>query len=322
MGYLNDLAGSLDSSVASLISGYLQAPRKYKVFYIKKKGSDKLREVAQPSPDVKNVQRAIASTLLNQLPIHSCAKAYIKDLSIYDNAKEHKTNTYILKMDFRDFFPSIRPNDLLLCLEKNSIKLNDFEYTILKHYLFWRKRGDNGLRLCIGAPSSPIISNIVMYDIDCKIDSICQALNIPYTRYADDLTFSSNSIDTLNIVFDKVKNIISSQESPRLIINHNKTKFIGKGRSRRITGVIITNDGQVGVGRYLRKRVRALLHLYSNNRIKVNDIPYLQGMLSHVKNIELKYHEELLKKYNESLIKRLNLDASRIIKENRRNGVI
>lgn len=315
MSYLNDLANSMDGSVVSLISGYLQAPKKYKVFYIKKKGSDKLREVAQPSPDVKNVQRAVVSTLLYKLPIHSSAKAYVKGLSIYDNAKEHKDNIFLLKMDFKNFFPSIRPDDLLLCLRKNGIDISDFEYNILKHYLFRRERGDNTLRLCIGAPSSPIISNIVMYDLDCKIVSFCEGIDVPYTRYADDLTFSSDSVDKLNVVFEFIQKLLYSCESPRLNINKSKTRFVGKGRSRRVTGVIISNDGNLGIGRYLRKKIKALVHLYNNGGVKVKDIPYLQGMLSHIRSIEPGYYDSLRLKYGDELFKRLNLEASRISKK-------
>ncbi|MBN7767330.1 retron St85 family RNA-directed DNA polymerase [Pectobacterium brasiliense] len=315
MSYLEHLALSLNSSVASLISGYLKAPQKYKVFKIRKKNNKSFREIAQPSPDIKNIQRAITSTLLKNIPIHPCAKAYIEGLSIYNNAYEHRENNYLLKMDFKNFFPSITPNDLLLCFKRNNIELNNFEYNILKHYLFWRKRGERSLRLCIGAPSSPTISNIVMYEFDCKIHEYCITHNIPYTRYADDLTFSSNEIEKLHAIYDYVTSVILENKSPNITINDSKTRYIGKGRSRRVTGVIITNEGKLGVGRYLRKKVKALLYIYNNKDLRKEDIPYLQGMLAHIKNIEPSYYEKLLQKYEPSLLSRLGKEAATIIKE-------
>lgn len=313
MNYLEKIATSLNCSVSELITGYVKAPKKYKIFFIKKKNSNKLREVAQPAADVKKVQRAIVASILKDLPIHSCAKAYIDETSIFDNAVEHKENTYLLKMDFKDFFPSIKPDDLYFYLIKNKIELNSFEYTILKNYLFWKKKGEKELRLCIGAPSSPIISNIVMYNIDCQLSEYCIDRNIPYTRYADDLTFSSNNIEDLRLVREYVLDTLSGTISPKLFVNEKKTKLVGKGRSRRITGVVITNDGELGVGRYLRKKVKALVHLYNNDSINKSDIPYLQGMLSHIKNIEPAYYEKIHNKYNENLFIRLGKDSARII---------
>ncbi|WP_312080261.1 retron St85 family RNA-directed DNA polymerase [Leclercia sp.] len=315
MNYLDTLSASLNCSVTSLITGYVTAPKKYKTFFIQKKNGKGMREVAQPSPDVKKVQRAIVETLLVSVPVHSSAKAYIDNTSIYDNAEPHCNNYFLLKMDFKDFFPSIKPQDLIFFLKKNNIQLNSFEINIISNYLFRRKRGEKKLRLCIGAPSSPAISNIVMYDIDCKISDYCTVHNIPYTRYADDLSFSSNDIDKLKKLHIYVKSIILESKTPTLYINEEKTKFIGKGRSRRITGVVISNEGNLGVGRYARKKIRALVHLYNSGTINKVDIPYLQGMLAHIKNIEPNYYKKLLLAHGKELFIRLGKDTAEIISE-------
>lgn len=315
MDYLDRLALTLNCSVVTLISNYVSAPKKYKTFYIKKKKGNGLREVAQPSPEVKSVQRAIVSTLLCHIPVHDCAKAYIEHTSIYDNALPHKENYFLLKMDFKDFFPSIRPQDLTYFLKKNDVHLNSLETNIISHYLFRRRRGEKKLRLCIGAPSSPIISNIVMYDIDCAIFDYCRKEEIPYSRYADDLTFSSNDIKKLIKLRIYVSKIINESSLPKLQINMEKTKLVGRGRSRRVTGVIITNEGSLGVGRFLRKKLRALIHLYSNQKLQKSDIPYLQGMLSHTKSIEPNYYEKLLKAHGKGLFRRLGVDSAAIIAE-------
>jgi RNA-directed DNA polymerase len=319
MSYLDKLSQSSNCSVVSLISDYIKAPKKYKTFYIKKKNGKGLREVAQPSPDVKNIQRSIVETLLVDIPIHACAKAYVENTSIYDNAEPHSKSEFILKVDFKDFFPSIKPQDLVFFLKKNGVNLSAFELNIISHYLFRRKKGEKKLRLCIGAPSSPIISNIVMYDIDCNICDYCEREGIPYTRYADDLTFSSNDLASLERVYTYISKIISESKYPKLQINDRKTKFVGKGRSRRVTGVVITNDGNLGVGRYLRKKIRAMLHLYSTGEIKKSHIPYLQGMLSHINNIEPEYINKLLLKHGDALFRQLGKDAALVIAKMKRS---
>ncbi|EJH2658838.1 retron St85 family RNA-directed DNA polymerase [Salmonella enterica] len=319
MSYIDSLSRVLNCSVMSLISGYIKASKKYKVFYIKKKNGKGLREIAQPAPDVKEIQRAIVNTLLTTLPVHDCAKAYIKETSIFNNAEPHKDNKYILKIDFENFFYSIKPQDLYPYLLREDIKLTQFEYEIISHYLFRRKKGEKKLRLCIGAPSSPIVSNIVMYDFDCILSDYCNLNNIAYTRYADDLTLSSESYDKIMNAYDFIIKTISDLKKPELKINANKTKIIGKGRSRRITGVVISNAGELGVGRFLRKKIRALTHLYSKNKLSEKDIPYLLGMLAHIKNIEPSYYESLAKIHGDCLFKKLGKDSYKILESRRKS---
>ncbi|MCW2453051.1 UNVERIFIED_ORG: RNA-directed DNA polymerase [Rahnella aquatilis] len=315
MNYLNKIAENINRSVPYLIRNYISAPREYKVFYIDKKNSKEKREVAQPSESVKEIQRSIVDTLLKDMPIHTCAKAYMEGLSIYNNAEPHKDKKYLLKLDFKNFFPSIKPADLTFFFEKNNLLFGAFENTIIANYLFWRKKGERNLSLCIGAPSSPIISNIVMYDIDNEISSYCLKNEIIYTRYADDLTFSADQIGILEETYNFILKLINKTEHPKLFLNEAKTRYIGRGRSKRVTGVVITNDGNLGVGRYLRKKVRAMIYLYNKKRLKRKDIPYLHGILSHINNIENDFYIKLKLQYGDKLFMTLYQESLIISKE-------
>ena len=140
------------------------APRRYKTFLIPKR-SGGMREIAQPAREVKLLQRAIVRRVLANLPIHDAAKAYRQGLSIRDNAKPHSGNGPILKMDFKDFFPSIRSADWEQYCTRNAILMgNDISYT--SQILFRRVTGEHLLKLSIGAPSSPSLSNILLFDFD------------------------------------------------------------------------------------------------------------------------------------------------------------
>ena len=87
------------------------APRRYKEFKMPKRQGG-FRHMAQPAREVKALQRALVKHYLEKLPIHSSAMAYERGTSIRLNAERHaKVNGPILKLDFRDFFPSIRPSD-------------------------------------------------------------------------------------------------------------------------------------------------------------------------------------------------------------------
>lgn len=89
-----------------------KAPKKYRVYYIPKRTSG-LRAIAQPTKELKQIQRFLVSELKSILPIHSSAMAYRWGVSIKDNAECHKNNSYMLKMDFQNFFNKIKPEFFL-----------------------------------------------------------------------------------------------------------------------------------------------------------------------------------------------------------------
>ena len=86
------------------------APHRYKVFYIPKRNGS-MRRIAQPSKEVKLLQRVMVEKFLQFMPIHPAATAYNAGCSIVKNAKIHASDGPILKMDFKDFFPSIKKSD-------------------------------------------------------------------------------------------------------------------------------------------------------------------------------------------------------------------
>ena len=158
------------------------APSRYKTFQIPKR-SGGMREIAQPAREVKLLQRALAGRILANLPIHSAAKAYRQGLSIRDNAKPHSGDSPILKMDFKEFFPSIRSADWEhYCVRNALLKQEDISYT--SQILFRRVTGEHLLKLSIGAPSSPSLSNILLFDFDGLVADEAAKRGIVYTRYA------------------------------------------------------------------------------------------------------------------------------------------
>ncbi len=165
---------------------------RYKKYQIPKKKKGEFRTVGQPAKEVKLLQRWIVENLLHGLPIHECATAYAKGSSIKSNALVHANNPYILKLDFHKFFPSIVPRDFIGHFNKYSDnKLSKDELKFIANILFWKETRKSELNLIIGAPSSPIVSNTVMYDFDEEVNKYCIDNRMKYTRYADDMCISS-----------------------------------------------------------------------------------------------------------------------------------
>ncbi|WP_241612732.1 reverse transcriptase domain-containing protein, partial [Rosenbergiella epipactidis] len=150
-------------------------PKKYKVYSIPKRNGGE-RVIAQPTKEIKNIQSDLINHLRGILKVHDVATAYRDGLGIKHNAEKHSKNQYLLKMDFSSFFNSITPEILLDCFLLNEIKLSKNDVLILRNVLFWNKSKENNgkLSLSVGAPSSPFISNAIMYSFDCEVNALCE----------------------------------------------------------------------------------------------------------------------------------------------------
>jgi RNA-directed DNA polymerase len=116
-------------------------------------------------------------------------------------------------------------------------------------------------RLTIGAPTSPTLSNAVCYDMDTQLSEISKRLEITYSRYADDLFFSTMHPNVLSVLEPIVVSTIANLTLPRgLAINTAKTRHSSKRRTRRVTGIILGSDGKPYIGRELKRKIRAMIH--------------------------------------------------------------
>lgn len=262
------------------------APLRYKVFEIPKRdGSPRI--VSQPAREVKAIQRWLVKDLSTILPIHSAATAYQKGTSIKINADRHVRSNFILKMDFKDFFPSIKFDDICAHLQKYAAKRYDNSASeMISRVCSWAPNRSPPLRLCIGAPSSPLLSNSILYDFDCLINAIATRDNVTYTRYADDLTFSSFSPDVLKPYPDIVKNISASLAYPSLVVNTRKTVFASKADLRMVTGITLTSDHHLSVGRERKRLARSMFYRFTRNLLNAKEVEKMWGLLSFVDHIE------------------------------------
>jgi RNA-directed DNA polymerase len=175
---LQRMSAGMELSVFTLAELARTAPHRYKVFTIPKRNGDP-RIIAQPARVIKEIQRWLVSEELAYLPIHEAAMAYTPGSKIRKNAEIHAKNSFLLKMDFENFFPSISHRDVSLHLKKyGEGRWDEQEIGVITRLVLWLPKRTKYLQLCIGGPSSPLISNTVMYDFDLAVSELGEVLEL------------------------------------------------------------------------------------------------------------------------------------------------
>jgi hypothetical protein len=281
------------------------APLRYKTYQIAKRTGG-TRLISQPARELKALQRILSKEILIHRPIHPAATAYRRGISIKTNASTHADNGPILKMDFKDFFPSITEKDWVAYCQKYSLFNGDTEDILITTKIFFRKyRGVQFLRLAIGAPSSPPLSNILMYDFDTKVCDTASRDQVKYTRYADDLTFSAKRTGFLVHVREMLQRIIRETPFPSLTINDSKTVLATRKYKRMVTGLILANDGKVSIGHRRKRQIRAAVHYQTQGKLDLAGQAQLAGMLAFVNAVEPEFLDRLKQKYGAAVISQL-----------------
>jgi hypothetical protein len=296
---LSENSGLSEASVRRIM---LSAPSRYKIYYIKKRNGG-LREIAQPAREVKFLQRIFMDTTLQHLPVHEAATAYRPGASILDNAQRHANAGPILKMDFRNFFPSITSVDWVKYCKKYACLTEHSDIWLTSHLLFKRNRDSGILQLAIGAPSSPMLSNILMFDFDRLIAPLVSQEYVIYTRYADDITFSARRTGYFKNVRKNVVATLKTLDLPKLEVNDEKTTFVTKKFHRQITGLTLANDGQITIGRAKKRLLSAAVHHAVQGRLSVQALQRLSGYLAFVNSVEPQFLDVLRRRYgNDSIM--------------------
>lgn len=279
-----------------------RAPHTYKVYTIPKKTTGR-RTIAQPARETKYLQEWLIKNIFCFLPLHERATAYKLGASIKNNAAIHAKNSYLAKFDFKDFFTSIKEGFVRNHLERHlAHKLSAEDIDDIVRICCIQFSGKDHKCLSIGAPSSPVLSNTIMYEFDQKVFDWCTKNEIEYSRYADDLTFSTNTPSLLHSIEDVIRKIVRKLEYPTLRFNRKKTTYVSKKYQRRVTGLVLSNEGSVSLGRARKRAISALVHKYSLNVLDDKEKYSLQGMLSFAFDVEPLFIARLRGKYGSPTI--------------------
>jgi RNA-directed DNA polymerase len=285
----------------SFIEGIARgASFEYFKFTIPKRNTTDRRTIYHPSRRLKALQRWFLRNVIEALPVHPAAMAYRKDISTWNNASRHAGSSYLLRMDFENFFECITIGDLQMYMRNRTHLFTG--WTVDDVETFSQVICRNGV-LTIGAPTSPGISNAICFDFDRMIEDYCQREDIVYSRYADDIFFSTHRPDVLNALEKEVPEILASLVCPSNIrLNLTKTRHSSKRGTRRVTGLTLGSDGNVYVGRPIKRKVRAQIHQLAN--LSDSEKIALAGLLAYVVGYDPGFINSLITKYGHERVRR------------------
>lgn len=272
------LLGRTDSYLNSVV---FSPKSHYRMFKLKKRRGG-FREINVPFPALLECQYWIYHNILSNIPINYCAHGFAKKKSIITNAKVHLNQSILLKIDLKDFFPSISKDRVIALFHRlgYSPKLSFFLASICC------------LNDCLpqGAPTSPQLSNIVSIKLDKRLLAFAKKFELKYTRYADDIAISGDKIPVKFL--DYISNIIVDEGFQ---INTNKTQLHNKKGKRILTGVSINSDIIKAPKDYKRRvfqeiyyviKFGLLSHMSKKKIRNPNYLLSLIGKLNYIINIE------------------------------------
>ena len=131
---------------------------------------------------------------------------------------------------------------------------------------------------------------------------ICNHKNITYTRYADDLTFSTSQKNILCTIPNIVKELLNKLFEGVLNINRKKTIFSSKAHNRHVTGITLNNHNELSLGRRKKRYIKHLIHQYELKQLTKEDTLHLKGILSFIKHIEPQFLASMEIKHSKALI--------------------
>jgi retron-type reverse transcriptase len=263
-----ELAAALGVSVKLLRHFSIHRPMEGAPHYIafripKRRGGT--RVIHAPKKRLKALQRKLHDLLVRGLPVSEHAHGFVRGRSVRTNAAPHVKKAAVVKLDLRDFFPSVtyaRVRGLLIALgygyevaatlavlmteaERQPLEVNGRVFHV-----------PVGPRVCVqGAPTSPGLCNALVLRLDRRLGGLARKHGFSYTRYADDLTFSGDEPRKAERLIPLVARIVKEEG---FALNEQKTRILRRGGRQVVAGVTVNEV--LGLSRQERRRIRAMLH--------------------------------------------------------------
>jgi hypothetical protein len=278
----------------------------YRRFVVPKRGGGE-RAIWAPLPKLKAAQHWILYHVAEKLPVHGAAHGFLPGRSTLSNATMHTNARVVVKMDVKDFFPTVtlpRVRGIfrkagyrkqvatllaLLCTESPR------ELVQLDGQTYYVALGPRCLPQ--GAPTSPALTNTLCLRLDRRLTGLAKKLGWRYTRYADDLTFSLPETHAgkprLGTLLGSVRRVV---EAEGFRLHPDKTRVARHGGRQRVTGLVVNGQGTPRVPRKLRRQLRAAAHnLRQGKPLKDGETPArLTGYAAYVYMTDAKLGAALL----------------------------
>ncbi len=239
---------NLETAYCLMEPGQLPPRYRYRHFTVPKKDGTR-REIVEPGPNMKAAQRRILQVYLNKLKPHHAALGFRRKKSIADHARAHAGAARIITADIEDFFPNT---------SRQRVKT------------FWRQQGYSTLEVRLltalttyrgalpqGAPTSPLLSNLVNYELDAALDRRVKQSGGTYTRYSDDMVFSWPDLASPPADFEQTVRALLREMGYALHPRKGWCVWVRRDEPQ-VTGVVLKRDGSVDIPDSIRRIMREL----------------------------------------------------------------
>lgn len=264
-----ELAAELGISLGRLTyyAYFLPDHKKYKTFTISKRGGGE-RIIEAPVKGLKDLQKTILGKFEPYYKPRACVFAYVQDRGIVENADVHDFQRWVLRVDLKDFFHSITQRRVIGIFSSPPFSLSRDAARTLS--FLCTKDG----RLTQGAPTSPLISNLVCKGLDYTLKELAAKNKCYYTRYADDIFFSNSGAMFPRIIAEKMEDgsVKIGEELKNLIegagfaINEEKAFLRSRAERQIVTGLVVNK--KVNVPREFTREVRAALYSWEKHGLE------------------------------------------------------
>lgn len=292
-----DAAEYLGVSFGKLTFALYRAPDelRYRAFEIPKRTGG-MRQIYAPHGIIRECQEKLAPVLQELHAAHPAAHGFIKERSILSNASLHTGQRYVLNIDLENFFPSINFGRVRGLFMAAPFKLGPAAAAVFAQLCTHR----NGLPQ--GAPTSPPLSNFMSAQLDRSLTRLARENGVRYSRYADDITFSTNqgnfppAIAVTSRGEDGGEGVRTSEALERAVIasgfaiNHRKVRLQKRDQRQSVTGLNV-ND-KANVARKRIRRIRAMLYAWEKFGLDAAAVDHYlrhRGMLNLPANYDRAY---------------------------------
>lgn len=281
----------------------------YNEFQVPKGGAGKFRTIAAPVPDLARVQRWILDRVLVGQPSEGTSFAYRKGRSIKDCASVHVGARWLLKLDLQDFFHSVREDQVahsFMSAGQSDDAARELARLCTRGSIAHRDRLGY---LPQGAPTSGLLANRAAVDLDQSLLALAARNSMKYTRYSDDLTFSSTGQFDRKTAIALTRCARSEIASHRFTLNERKIRVVPPGSRLIVLGLLVDSD-RVRLPSDFKRTLK--WHVYGSSRFGLEEysssrgfptvdeyLVHVDGLFAHAVHIDPDWAGPLRRSWNE-----------------------
>ncbi len=252
------------------------------------------RIILAPCEELKKAQRYF---------LNAVKWEYRLKIDTYKTAQIHTAKKWILKMDIKDFYNSVPYSDIEKFIRKVCTKIKNADTNYYLNLVTVDKK------LPTGAPTSAHIANACFKKAEDEIRRFSNIYGVDFSRFMDDLTFSSNNKKLLQIIEKRVKNVLFFYGYK---VNSKKTKYISGNKQQKLLGLVVNNK-EVCITNEEKRKIRAALHNYAismsystkkdlkHHIWTEKEVSKLSGKIAYIEHVDYRFYIRL-RAYNEKLL--------------------